>query len=85
MTVGYRAERLSRWVAEDDVLKNPAFFALSNPHFDRDKAPAIRDDAREIALPDPFERTPGSVKFRTATTHLPVVDRSSLDFLNLRL
>ncbi len=84
MKVGYRTERPYRWVAEDGVLKNHAFFALSNPHFDRDKALAIRADAKEIALLDPVERTPGSVKFRTGTTRLPVVDRSSLDSLNLR-
>jgi hypothetical protein len=46
-------------------------------------APAIRDYAKEIALPDPFERVPGSVKFRTGTTRLPVVDRSPLDALGL--
>lgn len=73
-----------RWVAEDGVLKNHAFFALSNPHFDRDKAPAIRDDAKEVALPDPVERTPGAVQFRTGTTRLPVVDRRPLASLNLR-
>jgi hypothetical protein len=84
MKVGYCTERPYRWVAEDDVLKNHAFFALSNPHFDRDKAPAIRDDAKKIALPDPDERTPGSVKFRTATTRLPVVDRSLPDSLSLK-
>ena len=45
--------------------------------------PAIRDYAKEINLPDPYERTPGSVKFHSGTTRLPVVDRSPLDSLNL--
>jgi hypothetical protein len=38
MKIGYFTERPYRWVPEDEVLKNHAFFALSNSHFDRDKA-----------------------------------------------
>jgi alkanesulfonate monooxygenase SsuD/methylene tetrahydromethanopterin reductase-like flavin-dependent oxidoreductase (luciferase family) len=38
MIIGYFTERPYRWVNEDDVLKNQGFFAVSNSHFDREKA-----------------------------------------------
>ena len=39
MKVAYFTERPYRWIPEDDeVLKNHAFFAVSNKHFDREKA-----------------------------------------------
>ena len=48
MKIGYFTERPYRWVPEDEVLKNHAFFALSNSHFDRDKA---ADDYNYYTLP----------------------------------
>ena len=39
--------------------------------------PAIREYAREIALPDPYERTPGMVEVHVETTRAPVVDREA--------
>jgi alkanesulfonate monooxygenase SsuD/methylene tetrahydromethanopterin reductase-like flavin-dependent oxidoreductase (luciferase family) len=70
------------------------FFNLQGPVSNADRqtcvrlladevTPAIRDYAKEIGLPDPYERTPGSVKFHSGTTRLPVVDRSPLDSLGL--
>ncbi len=38
MKIAYFTERPYRWVPEDEVLKNKAFFAVSNKHFDREKA-----------------------------------------------
>ncbi len=38
MKLGYFTERPYRWVSEDEVLKNRAFFAVSNSLFDREKA-----------------------------------------------
>jgi alkanesulfonate monooxygenase SsuD/methylene tetrahydromethanopterin reductase-like flavin-dependent oxidoreductase (luciferase family) len=46
--------------------------------------PAIREYAKEIDLPDPDERTPGSVTLRTGTSWAPVADRSPLASLGLR-
>jgi hypothetical protein len=45
--------------------------------------PGLREYAREINLPDPFERTPGSVELKNGTRE-PVVDRSPLQELGLR-
>lgn len=38
MKIGYFTERPYRWVPEDEVFKNHAFFAVSNKFFDREKA-----------------------------------------------
>jgi alkanesulfonate monooxygenase SsuD/methylene tetrahydromethanopterin reductase-like flavin-dependent oxidoreductase (luciferase family) len=38
MIIGYFTERPYRWVPEDEVLRNEAFFAVSNKYFDREKA-----------------------------------------------
>lgn len=38
MKIAYFTERPYRWVPEDEVLKNRAFFAVSNQYFDREKA-----------------------------------------------
>jgi alkanesulfonate monooxygenase SsuD/methylene tetrahydromethanopterin reductase-like flavin-dependent oxidoreductase (luciferase family) len=38
MKIAYFTERPYRWIPEDEVLKNKAFFAVSNTHFDREKA-----------------------------------------------
>ena len=38
MQVGYFTERPYRWLPEEEILKNRAFFAISNRFFDREKA-----------------------------------------------
>src|SRR5215813_7290208 len=40
MQIGYFTERPYRWLPEEILLKNRAFFAVSNRYFDRDKAAA---------------------------------------------
>ena len=45
--------------------------------------PALKEYAKEIDLPDPFERFPGSVKLPAGATRVPVVDRTSLSSLKL--
>jgi alkanesulfonate monooxygenase SsuD/methylene tetrahydromethanopterin reductase-like flavin-dependent oxidoreductase (luciferase family) len=45
--------------------------------------PAIRDYAKEIDLPDPYERTPGSVKLQAGVSRAPVVDRDALASLGI--
>ncbi|MBV1906018.1 MAG: LLM class flavin-dependent oxidoreductase [Pseudomonadales bacterium] len=40
MKIAYFTERPYRWVDEEAVLKNKAFFAVSNENFDREKASA---------------------------------------------
>ncbi len=36
MQIGYFTERPYRWLPEELILKNRAFFAISNEHFDRE-------------------------------------------------
>ena len=38
MQIGYFTERPYRWLPEELILKNRAFFAIPNEHFDREKA-----------------------------------------------
>jgi len=38
MKIGYFTERPYRWLPEEEILKNHAFFAVSNRFYDRDKA-----------------------------------------------
>jgi alkanesulfonate monooxygenase SsuD/methylene tetrahydromethanopterin reductase-like flavin-dependent oxidoreductase (luciferase family) len=38
MKIGYFTERPYRWLPEEEILKNHAYFAVSNRHFDREKA-----------------------------------------------
>ena len=45
--------------------------------------PAIREYAKELDLPDPYERTPGVVKAHAGARRTPVVDRSPLASLGL--
>jgi len=52
--------------------------------FAQDVMPALRDYAKEIDLPDPFERTPGSVALGGGVKRGTVVDRSPLAELGLR-
>lgn len=70
------------------------FFHIQGPVSNQDRltsmrlmanevVPVIRDYAKEIDLPDPYERTPGSVKAYAGAHRLPVVDRSPLAPLGL--
>ena len=52
--------------------------------FAQEILPALREYAREIDLPDSFERAPGSVKMQSGTSRAPVVDRAPLKELGLR-
>jgi alkanesulfonate monooxygenase SsuD/methylene tetrahydromethanopterin reductase-like flavin-dependent oxidoreductase (luciferase family) len=45
--------------------------------------PVLREHAKEIDLPDPYARTPGSVKLQTGVSRAPVVDRLPLQELGL--
>src|SRR2546426_571402 len=45
--------------------------------------PAMKEYAKEIDLPDPFERFPGSVKLQSGSKRAPVVDRTPLASLKL--
>lgn len=45
--------------------------------------PAIRECAKELDLPDPYERTPGMIKAHAGAKRAPVVDRSPLASLGL--
>ena len=45
--------------------------------------PAIREYAKELDLPDPYERTPGEVRAYAGARRLPVVDREPLASLGL--
>ena len=45
--------------------------------------PAMKEYAKEIDLPDPFERFPGSVKLQAGSKRAPVVDRTPLASLKL--
>lgn len=46
--------------------------------FAQEVIPALCEFAKEIDLPDPFERTPGSVKLQPGVSRTPVVDRTPL-------
>jgi alkanesulfonate monooxygenase SsuD/methylene tetrahydromethanopterin reductase-like flavin-dependent oxidoreductase (luciferase family) len=70
------------------------FFHIQGPVSNQDRltsirlmaqevVPAIREYAREIDLPDPYERPPGSVRAYAGATRLPVVDREPLTSLGL--
>lgn len=45
--------------------------------------PAIREYAKELDLPDPYQRTPGSSRLCAGATRAPVVDRQPLTALGL--
>jgi len=45
--------------------------------------PALREYAKELDLPDPYERTPGVIKAYAGVTRAPVVDRGPLSPLGL--
>ncbi|MGH7001598.1 MAG: hypothetical protein ACREEA_08845 [Stellaceae bacterium] len=46
--------------------------------------PALHAYAKEIDLPDPFQRTPGSVALSNGAKRAPVADRGPLAELGLR-
>jgi len=46
-------------------------------------SPAVREYAKELDLPDPYERDPGSVKAYAGAHRLPVVDRAPIESLGL--
>src|SRR5260370_3174483 len=73
------------------VLRTGIFIILSiqGPHgnderrtsmrlFAEEVIPALKAHAKAIDLPDPFGRTPGSVKLPPGTKRAPVVDRTPL-------
>ena len=45
--------------------------------------PTLREYAKELDLPDPYERTPGSIKLQPGVSWAPVVDRGPLSSLGL--
>jgi alkanesulfonate monooxygenase SsuD/methylene tetrahydromethanopterin reductase-like flavin-dependent oxidoreductase (luciferase family) len=51
--------------------------------FAHEVMPALREYAKEIDLPNPFEREPGSLKLNGEVSRSPVVDRSALSTLHL--
>ena len=46
--------------------------------------PELRAYAKELDLPDSYERTPGSVALQTGVSRAPVSDRGPLEELDLR-
>jgi alkanesulfonate monooxygenase SsuD/methylene tetrahydromethanopterin reductase-like flavin-dependent oxidoreductase (luciferase family) len=69
--------------------------SLQGPHSDDERRtsmrlfaeevmPALKEHARALGLPDPFERTPGSVTLSEGTKRAPVVDRSPLTSLGFK-
>ncbi|MGH7864406.1 MAG: LLM class flavin-dependent oxidoreductase [Candidatus Binataceae bacterium] len=64
-------------VRNEDRLTSMRLFA-------QEVIPALREYAKEIDLPDSFQRTPGSVKLQTGASRTPVVDRAPLTELGLR-
>src|SRR5437867_5908690 len=68
---------------------------LQEPHSDEERRtsmrlfreeviPALKEHARAIDLPDPFQRTPGSIKLNAGTKRTPVVDRGPLTALGFK-
>jgi alkanesulfonate monooxygenase SsuD/methylene tetrahydromethanopterin reductase-like flavin-dependent oxidoreductase (luciferase family) len=64
-------------VSNDDRRASMRLFA-------EEVMPALHDYAKEIALPDSFMRTPGSVALNGGISRTPVVDRSPLKELGLK-
>jgi hypothetical protein len=52
--------------------------------FAEEVIPALKEHARAIDLPDPFQRTPGSIPLRAGTKRAPVVDRGPLSALGFK-
>ncbi|HEV8712968.1 MAG TPA: hypothetical protein VGX03_09085, partial [Candidatus Binatia bacterium] len=68
---------------------------LQGPHSDEERRtsmrlfaeevmPALKEHARAIDLPDPFQRTPGSITLSAGTKRAPVVDRGPLTALGFK-
>jgi hypothetical protein len=52
--------------------------------FAEEVIPALKAHAKDIDLPDPFERTPGSVKLSLGAKRAAVVDRGPLAALGFK-
>jgi hypothetical protein len=64
-------------VGDDDRRTSMRLFA-------QEVIPELKAYAKEIDLPDPFERAPGSVKLALGTRRVPVVDRGPLAALGFK-
>jgi alkanesulfonate monooxygenase SsuD/methylene tetrahydromethanopterin reductase-like flavin-dependent oxidoreductase (luciferase family) len=64
-------------VGDDDRRTSMRLFA-------EEVIPALKAHAKDIELPDPFERTPGSVKLAPGAKRAAVVDRGPLAALGLK-
>ncbi|HYA34937.1 MAG TPA: LLM class flavin-dependent oxidoreductase [Candidatus Binataceae bacterium] len=51
--------------------------------FAQEVAPALREYAKEIDLPDPYERKPGEISVSSGVSRVPVVDRGPMKDLGL--
>ena len=58
-------------VSNEDRLRSMGLIA-------KEVMPAMREYAKELDLPDPFTRFPGSVKLQPGTKRAEVVDRTPL-------
>jgi hypothetical protein len=69
--------------------------SLQGPHSDEERRtsmrlfaeevmPALKEHARALDLPDPFQRTPGSITLSAGTKRAPVVDRGPLTALGFK-
>ena len=76
MEIAYFTDWPYRWVPEDEVLKNKAFF--------NEVVPALREYAKEIDLLDSFQRTPGLVALQPGAARIPVSDRGPMEELSLK-
>jgi alkanesulfonate monooxygenase SsuD/methylene tetrahydromethanopterin reductase-like flavin-dependent oxidoreductase (luciferase family) len=64
-------------VGDDDRRTSMRLFA-------QEVLPVLKEHAKAIDLPDPFERKPGSVKLVAGTSRAPVSDRSPIAALGLK-
>jgi hypothetical protein len=67
-------------------MHNPSlpYLLTSMRLFAEEVIPALREHAKAIDLPDPFERTPGSVKPTAWRSRAPVSDRAPIPALGLK-
>jgi alkanesulfonate monooxygenase SsuD/methylene tetrahydromethanopterin reductase-like flavin-dependent oxidoreductase (luciferase family) len=64
-------------VSNEDRMASMRLFA-------QEVMPALHEHAKTIDLPDPFQRTPGSVALAAGVARAPVADRAPLQELGLR-
>jgi alkanesulfonate monooxygenase SsuD/methylene tetrahydromethanopterin reductase-like flavin-dependent oxidoreductase (luciferase family) len=64
-------------VSNDDRMTSMRLLA-------QEVVPAMREYAKELELPDSYERTPGSVKANAGVARAPVVDRGPIEALGLQ-